>query len=150
MTTDIRLANSNETSAVRDLVRASYAKYIERIGKEPAPMLDDYSSLIADGDVWIAMENGEVLGVLVMQPAEDHLFVGNVAVRPDQQGRGLGRTLMAFAEEEAKRNGLQEIRLYTNERMFENLTIYEKLGFEETERTLDSGYQRVFMRKRIS
>lgn len=150
MTIDIRSANSADTSAVRDLVRASYSKYVERIGKEPAPMLDDHASLIAAGEVWVAVEDGEVLGVSVMRPLEEHLFVDNVAVRPDQQGRGLGRELMTFAEEEAKRNGLREIRLYTNEKMFENLAVYEKLGFEETERRLDSGYQRVFMRKRFS
>jgi len=150
MIIDIRAARSADTSVVRDLVRASYSKYVERIGKEPAPMLDNYASLIAAGDVWVAAEDGEVLGVLVMRPVEEHLFVDNVAVRPDQQGRGLGRALMAFAEEEAKRNGLWEIRLYTNEKMFENLAVYEKLGFEEADRRLDSGYQRVFMRKMIS
>jgi ribosomal protein S18 acetylase RimI-like enzyme len=141
MTIDIRAARSADTSVVRDLVRASYSKYVERI---------DYASLIAAGDVWVAVEDGEVLGVLVMRAVEEHLFVDNVAVRPDQQGRGLGRALMAFAEEEAIRNGLWEIRLYTNEKMFENLAVYEKLGFEEIERRLDSGYQRVFMRKMVS
>ena len=150
MTIDIRSANSADTSVVRDLVHASYSKYIERIGKEPAPMLDDYASLIDAGDVWVAVEDDEVLGVLVIQVVEEHLFVGSVAVRPDQQGRGLGRALMSFAEEEAERNGLREIRLYTNEKMFENLAVYEKLGFEEIDRRLDSGYQRVFMRKMIS
>ncbi len=150
MTIDVRAARSADTSVVRDLVRASYSKYVERIGKEPAPMLDDYASHIAAGEVWVAVKDGEVLGVLVMRAVEEHLFVDNVAVRPDQQGRGLGRALMAFAEEEAIRNGLWEIRLYTNEKMFENLAVYEKLGFEEIERRLDSGYQRVFMRKMVS
>ena len=150
MTIDIRSANFADTSVVRDLVRASYSKYIERIGKEPAPMSDDYASLIGAGDVWVAVEGDEVLGMLVMQVVEEHLFVDAVAVRPDQQGRGLGRVLISFAEGEAQRNGLREIRLYTNEKMFENLAIYEKLGFEEINRGLDSGYQRVFMRKKIS
>ena len=150
MTIDIRSANFADTSVVRDLVRASYSKYIERIGKEPAPMSDDYASLIGAGDVWVAVEDDEVLGMLVMQVVEEHLFVDAVAVRPDQQRRGLGRVLISFAEGEAQRNGLREIRLYTNEKMFENLAIYEKLGFEEINRGLDSGYQRVFMRKKIS
>lgn len=34
--------------------------------------------------------------------------------------------------------------------MWENLAFYEKkLGFEETERRLDGGHRRVFMRKEI-
>jgi Zn-dependent protease with chaperone function len=45
--------------------------------------------------------------------------------------------------------GLPEVRLYTNEKMHENLDVYAKLGFEETGRGLDGGYRRVFMRKRL-
>ena len=132
---------------VRDLVRMAYSKYVERIGKEPAPMLEDYDALIRAGEVWVWDEGGEVLGVLVMRPADDHLFVDNVAVAPRHQGRGLGRELLAFAEERAEREGLPEVRLYTNEKMHENLAVYARLGFEETGRRLDGGYQRVFMRK---
>ena len=134
---------------VRDLVRMAYSKYVERIGKEPAPMLEDYDALIRAGEVWVWDEGGEVLGVLVMRPADDHLFVDNVAVAPGHQGRGLGRELLAFAEERAEREGLPEVRLYTNEKMHENLAVYARLGFEETERKIDGAYRRVFMRKRL-
>ena len=134
---------------VRDLVRMAYSKYVERIGKEPAPMLEDHDALIRAGEVWVWDEGGEVLGLLVMRPADDHLFVDNVAVAPGHQGRGLGRELLAFAEERAEREGLPEVRLYTNEKMHENLAVYARLGFEETGRKIDGGYRRVFMRKRL-
>jgi ribosomal protein S18 acetylase RimI-like enzyme len=143
----VRPAQPEEAAAVGDLVRASYSKYVERIGREPAPMLEDYAALVRAGEVWVLAEGGEVLGVLVMRPAEDHLFVDNVAVAPGHQGRGLGRELVAFAEARARRDGLPEVRLYTNEKMQENLAVYARLGFEETSRRLDGGYQRVFMRK---
>jgi ribosomal protein S18 acetylase RimI-like enzyme len=146
----IRPAEPGDAAVVRDLVRMAYSKYVERIGKEPAPMLEDYDALIRAGEVWVLAEGGEVLGVLVMRPAEDHLFVDNVAVGPGHQGRGLGRELLAFAEERAEREGLPEVRLYTNEKMHENLAVYAKLGFEESGRGLDGGYRRVFMRKRLS
>ena len=147
----IRPAEPGEAAAVRDLVRAAYAKYVERIGKEPAPMLEDYAALIRAGEVWVLAgeAGGGVFGVLVMRPEEDHLFVGNVAVAPGQQGRGLGRELVAFAEGQAAAYGLPEVRLYTNELMHENLAVYARLGFEETGRGLDGGYRRVFMRKRL-
>jgi ribosomal protein S18 acetylase RimI-like enzyme len=145
----VRPAGPEDAAAIRDLVRASYARYIERIGKEPAPMLEDYAALIGAGEVWVSVEGEEVLGVLVMRPAEDHLFVDNVAVAPDHQGKGLGRELMTFAEARARKDGLPEIRLYTNEKMRENVAVYAKLGFEETGRRLDGGYRRVFMRKRL-
>ena len=150
MARSVRPAGPGDAGAIRDLVRASYAKYVERIGKEPAPMLEDYAALIGAGEVWVSVEGEEVLGVLVMRPAEDHLFVDNVAVAPEHQGKGLGRELVTFAEARARRDGLAEVRLYTNEKMRENLSVYAKLGFEETERKLDGGYRRVFMRKRLA
>jgi ribosomal protein S18 acetylase RimI-like enzyme len=149
MAESVRPAKDEDVVAVGKLVRASFSKYVERMGKRPAPMLEDYAALIRAGEVWVLAEGKEVLGVLVMRPAEDHLFVDNVAVAPRHQGRGLGRELVAFAEKRAERAGLPEIRLYTNEKMWENLAFYEKLGFEETERRLDGGYRRVFMRKRL-
>jgi GNAT superfamily N-acetyltransferase len=97
----IRPAERADAAVVRDLVRSAYSKYVERIGKEPAPMLEDYDALIRAGEVWVWDEGGDVLGLLVMRPAEDHLYVGNVAVAPGHQGRGLGRQLVAFAEERA-------------------------------------------------
>ena len=146
----IRPAERGDAAVVRDLVRMAYSKYVERIGKEPAPVLEDYAALIRAGVVWVLAEGGEVLGVLVMRPADDHLFVDNVAVAPGHQGRGLGREQMAFAEERAEREGLPEVRLYTNEEMHENLAVYAKVGFEESGRGIDGGYRRVFMRKRLS
>jgi ribosomal protein S18 acetylase RimI-like enzyme len=146
----IRPAEPGDAAVVRDLVRTAYSKYVERIGKEPAPMLEDYGALIRAGEVWVWDEGGEVLGLLVMRPAEDHLYMGNVAVAPGHQGRGLGRELVAFAEERATAYGLSEVRLYTNEKMHENLAVYAKLGFEETGRGVDGDYRRVFMRKRLS
>ena len=145
----IRPAEPGDAAAVRDLVRAAYAGYVERIGKEPAPMLEDYAALIRAGEVWVLAEGGEVLGVLVIRPAADHMFLSNVAVAPGHQGRGLGRELVSFAEGQAVAYGLPEVRLYTNEKMHENLAVYARLGFEETGRGLDGGYRRVFMRKRL-
>jgi ribosomal protein S18 acetylase RimI-like enzyme len=122
---------------------------VERIGRKPAPMLADYEAMIEAGEAWVLAGHGETLGVLAMRPDGNHLFVETVAVRPDRQGEGLGRRLMAFAEGKAGDLGLPEIRLYTNEKMWENLTFYEGLGFEETGRRFDEGYRRVFMRKRL-
>ena len=150
MPREMRAARPEDDAAVGELVRAAYSKYVGRMGKEPAPMREDYAALIRAGEVWVLAEGGEVLGVLVMRSADDHLFVDNVAVAPGHQGRGLGRELLAFTEERAEREGLPEVRLYTNEKMHENLAVYAKLGFEETGRGVDGGYRRVFMRKRLS
>jgi GNAT superfamily N-acetyltransferase len=145
----IRPATIQEAGAVTACVREAYAKYVGRIGREPAPMLVDYEAAILAGETWVLVEGDGTSGVLVMRPEKEHLFVETVAVRTDRQGSGLGRILMAFAEEAARDRGLHEIRLYTNEKMEENLPFYRGLGFEETGHGFDDGYRRVFMKKRV-
>ena len=80
-------------------------------------MLVDYEGAILAGDVWVLVEGEETTGVLVMRPEKGYLFVETGAVRPDRQGSGLGRRLMAYAENAARGQGIDEIRLYTNENM---------------------------------
>jgi GNAT superfamily N-acetyltransferase len=99
-------AGPGDASAVAACVRAAYAHYVERIGREPAPMTADFPALIAAGEVWVIRAGEGVAGVLVLRPQPPALLVENVAVVPDRQGHGLGRALMAFAEEHARAEGL--------------------------------------------
>ena len=149
MTTALRPARAADLPAVRALVARAYGHYVARIGKPPGPMLDDYAARIAEGAVQVLEEDGRLVGLLVLLPEADHLLLDNVAVDPAAQGRGHGRRLVAAAEDEARRLGLPELRLYTHELMSENVAMYERLGFVETHRGQQAGYARVFMRKRL-
>src|SRR3981081_3324407 len=98
----IRPAIPDDRAAVKAIVRAAYSVYIERIGKPPGPMLDDYGRLIdhGAGRVYEAPP-GVLAGLIVLLPNPEHLLLDNVAVRPDRQGEGIGRQLIAYAESEA-------------------------------------------------
>jgi hypothetical protein len=48
------------------------------------------------------------------------------------------------------RRGYSEIRLYTNVLMIENRRLYAAIGDEQTGRGIGSGFERVFMCKRLS
>lgn len=143
----IRQAEAADQKAVVACVRAAYSKYLVRMGKEPAPLHADYEALIAQGMVYVLADEDVVRGVLVMMPQERSLFVENVAVDPRFQGQGLGQILMAFVEQQARKEQLNEIRLYTHELMTENIRFYHKHGFEEESRRVQDGYHRVFLRK---
>ena len=146
----LRTARPEDRAAVEAIVEAAYTIYIERIGKPPGPMLDDYARLIEAGAVSVLEELGGALAaIIVLVPGPDHLLLDNIAVRPDRQGRGLGRHLIAFAESEALRLGYAELRLYTHEKMTENIALYTRLDFRETGRGHHAGYDRVFMTKKI-
>jgi ribosomal protein S18 acetylase RimI-like enzyme len=145
----IRLAEPADVEAVQACVRAAYSIYVERIGRPPAPMTADYEVLVAAGEVWVASEDEDVIGVLVIRPQSDSLFLENVAVAPARQGRGIGRALIDFVERRAAELGLPAVELYTNERMIENLSFYPALGYVETGRRRHEGFARVFFRKQL-
>ena len=145
----IRQAAQEDVPAIERIVHDAYKRYVERIGKPPGPMLDDYSARVAESAVWVLDDGDGIAGILVLLPAPDHLLLDNVAVDPARHGSGLGRRLMSFAEDEARRLGYAELRLYTHVMMHENLALYPRLGYEEFARFEQAGYQRVFMRKRL-
>src|SRR5215472_9983622 len=145
----IRPARAEDADWARALVRRAYALYVPRMGKEPAPMLADYGALIAAGELHVLEDGGKPAALIVIYPKDDALFIENIAVDPAIQRKGHGRALLAFAEAEARRLGLQFLRLYTHIKMTENLTYYPALGFRETERREEDGYSRVFFEKRV-
>lgn len=145
----IRPARPEDVEAVREIVRAAYGHYVARLGKPPGPMLDDYGQRVADRQAWVMEDEGEAAGVLILEDGDGGLLLGNLAVSPATQGRGHGRALIAFAEQEARRRGYAEIRLYTNALMTENLALYARLGFRETGHVTEKGYERVYMAKAL-
>jgi GNAT superfamily N-acetyltransferase len=146
----IRSASPADRVSVERIVHEAYAAYVGRIGKPPGPMLDDYAALIDAGAVSVLeTDDGDIAAIIVLLPKSDHLLLDNVAVRRARQGQGLGRRLIAFAEAEARRLGFSEVRLYTHQMMTENISLYARLGFVETGRGHDAGYERVFMTKAL-
>jgi GNAT superfamily N-acetyltransferase len=88
------------------------------------------------------------VGLIVLLPQKDALLLDNVAIDPSVQGRGYGKKLIAFAEEHARKMGFRRIILYTNEVMTENLQLYFRLGYTETHRAEEGGFNRVFFSNR--
>jgi ribosomal protein S18 acetylase RimI-like enzyme len=109
----------------------------------------DHAGPVAEGRSWVAEADGRIAGVLEVRAGRGHLLLEDVAVHPDRQGEGIGRALIAHAEALAVEAGLPAVRLYTNERMHENVALYAALGYEETGRGEQHGFRRVFLRKRL-
>ena len=146
----LRRAVSADAPAVRALTRAAYAKWVPRIGREPTPMAADYDRAVAEHVIDLWEEEGQLLALIEVIPAPDHLLIENIAVRPDVQGRGIGDRLLRHAEALARSLGLSEVRLYTNAAFASNLAFYSRRGYQEYRRaTVVPGSVTVFMRKRL-
>jgi N-acetylglutamate synthase-like GNAT family acetyltransferase len=145
----LRRATGVDAPTITELVAAAYRHYEPLIGRTPMPMLVHYEDAVREHDVWVLELDGELVGVIELQPQPDQLWVENVAVAPRWQGRGFGRLLLRHAELEAARHDLREIGLLTNERYLDNIAMYMRYGYRETHRVPHQGTDLVFFRKSL-
>jgi len=145
-----RTATAADVPAIRSLVRAAYAKWIPVIGREPRPMLADYSEAIHDFRFDLLTVDGQVAGVLQTCPCADHLWIENLAVHPHHQRRGHGQSLLILAEQLARHAELDALRLLTNAAFKSNVALYEKLGYEIEQSESFMGGTTLYMTRRLT
>ncbi|MDP8928343.1 MAG: GNAT family N-acetyltransferase [Actinomycetota bacterium] len=127
----------------------AYGPYVARIGTVPGPMQQDYAEVIEARQVTVAETGGSIVGVIVFGVSDEGFTIENVAVHPHHRRKGIGRTLLGFAEAEARRAGFDSVYLYTHERMTENLAFYAKIGYVEYDRRSLGDFSLVYLRKRL-
>jgi RimJ/RimL family protein N-acetyltransferase/GNAT superfamily N-acetyltransferase len=145
----LRPATDKDAAAVTACVHHAFHHYIERIGREPGPMLMDYEHEISEHQVFVVEENGQIVGALVLCIKDEGFLLDVIAVEPLHQGRGVGKLLLEFAETEARRQGFTSIYLYTHEKMTENQALYTRIGYVEYDRRFENGLSRIYMRKKF-
>src|ERR1700679_829692 len=145
----IRPAVLEDAARIRDLTRAAYRKWVSLIGREPLPMQADYERAVAEHTIDLLIAEGALVGLVETILRPDHLWIENVAVAPEQQGRGYGRLLLAHAERRAVEAERLEIRLLTNQTFTANVELYAKRGYAIDRTEPFRGGTTVHMSKRI-
>lgn len=94
--------------------------------------------------------NNEVLAVCRLQLNTPQTGqIRYMGVRPDQQGKGLGKIILSFLENDAKELGAKEIILHARENALE---FYKSYGYSITEKSylMWGEIQHYLMKKTIS
>jgi GNAT superfamily N-acetyltransferase len=111
------------------LQRAAYAKNRPLLGVEPLPLRADYAVVMRDMEVWVSENDARLVGALILEPRADDLLIWSIAADPSAQRAGLGRSLLAAAEERARQLGRNVIRLYTGTPLGHLVAWYGRHGF---------------------
>ncbi len=138
------------------LIMASFA-YMEEVIDPPSSAHRLTPASLAqkarDEIGFVAVENGKLVGCVFCKLEPVFLYVGKLAIAPSHQRRGLGRRLLAAAEENARKNGLSTLRLETRIELTANHLAFSRWGFEKTAENSHPGYSRVTsieMQKRLA
>ena len=123
---ELRRADAADIPSVTALQRSAYAGNRSNLGVEPLPLLADYDSLRSSCEIWLADGAGGLEGVLILQVRSDDLLLWSVATSLSARGTGLGNRLLAATEARARRLGRRYVRLYTGEKLAENIAWYER------------------------
>ena len=113
-------------------------------------MVADFAAHIDRDWVIVFDRDGVVRGYAILLTNEQCALLDNIAVDPACQRSGIGVVLIEHVEQRIVDLGYQALDLYTNVVMEDNVRWYEKLGFVETRRVEEAGFQRIYMRKSIS
>ncbi len=76
--------------------------------------------------------SGQPVGCVYLEPRGDSLYLSMLAVAPDAQAHGLGRQLLAAAEDHARQAGCQQIHMSVLAQRPELLAWYERQGYRRT------------------
>ena len=130
----IRAARDGDGPDLQDIERAAGERFRD-VGMaaiaedEPLP-LDTLAAYAAAGRSWVAVDGpSRVVGYVVVDVVDDHAHVEQISVRPDQQGRGVGRALLDRVATWARDTGRTAITLTTFTDVPWNRPLYEHLGF---------------------
>jgi len=79
------------------------------------------------------------------------LLIGRIAIAPDQQGEGIGSRILEAVEARGIENGCRRAELFTGSLSTQNIELYERLGYRESERVPHGdGTAQVFLRKELA
>ncbi|MER7152054.1 GNAT family N-acetyltransferase [Streptomyces lydicus] len=85
------------------------------------------------GRLLIAERDGELIACCRLEHRSDHAYFGMFAVRPDLQGGGLGKIIIAEAERTAVETwGVREMRMTVIRQRAELVAWYERRGYRRT------------------
>ena len=143
-------AELSDMEAILQLQYTAYQSEAELVGDytiQPLTQtIDEITNEFNKGVILKAVINGTIIGSVRAYADDDTVYVGKLIVRPDHQGKGIGKRLLAAIESKIHR---KRFELFTSSKNERNLGLYEKSGYKRCrEETSEAGIIFVYMEKK--
>lgn len=149
-----RAVEGEDWAQLMVVLRAAFAGMEGRIDPPSSlarMQVADLPEIAKTAEIWVI--GRPIVATVTLTARAGALYLGKLAVVPDQQERGFARQLIALAEMRAAALGLPELMLETRVELAENHAFFQHLGFVETARRAHAGFDRmttVEFRKKVS
>lgn len=144
MSVAIRSFRPGDEAAFRDI----NLEWIERffvVEQKDRDVLGNPKKYILDpgGAILLAVDGDTPLGVVaLMVMGEGSVELAKMGVRPEAQGKGAGRLLVAGAVAKAREMGMRRVYIETNSKLGPALKLYHDAGFQPVREPIPSPYAR--------
>ncbi len=131
----IRKATKKDLKEIAEIFRIETAKkpYFQDWTKKTA--FDKISNSLKEEEMYVIMVDNKLVGFVTLKPDNKNkeVYVDELWLKLDYQGKGLGKALINFIEKEARKEGMKKIILMANQKAGA-VKFYEKLNYKEKHR----------------
>lgn len=140
---DFRLATAPDEATVLRMMADFYA--IDGYPFDPKKAAHNFHALMAHqhlGRLWLIAEAEQVIGYVFLafgfsfEYGGRNAFIDELYVQPSHRNRGLGKTVLAFVEQQAIELGVQTLHLEVERHNEAGLRLYSGRGFRDSGRHL--------------
>ncbi|MFD3315111.1 GNAT family N-acetyltransferase [Streptomyces sp. NPDC058694] len=147
----IRPATPADLPLLQDIERAAGEPFrtlgMTEIADDEPPALELLERFREAGHAWVAEGDTDAahpVAYLIGEPVDGAFHIEQVSVHPDAARRGVGRTLIAYAADRARDQGLTGLTLTTFTEVPWNAPYYERIGFRTlTDSELTPGLRKI-------
>ncbi len=135
--TRIRKASPADAVAIASLLKAAFLEfeplYTPGGFRATTPTAEEILPRFAEGPIWVAEQDGRIVGTVSVVPKGEGLYIRSMAVHPDARGKGVAALLLATVEQAAKDLACSRIFLSTTPFLDAAIRLYERAGFRRTD-----------------
>lgn len=135
LTAEIRLIDDSETEIAAAVTRSCAGVSREFKGELEEGILDWMNQ--KDQEIFVAIKNEQIVGICMMAFYDGKqgkvAWLRELAVHPDYQYQGIGRSLAKVGLEWGQKQGCSTSFLATDTENFHAIRLYEKLGYQQQE-----------------
>ena len=130
----IRFAVIDESPAIASVLRQAFIEYEPLYTPDgfaaTTPTSDQIRERWGEGPVWVAIQNGSIVGTVSAVHKNSGLYVRSMAVFPSARGRGIAGRLLKEIESFAINHHHMRLFLRTAPFLNEAIRLYERFGFQ--------------------